>query len=301
MDVFHEGERAVQRRAGVWAEARSLGRGIASTIVPGAAAFVESQRFAVLAGVDAGGRVWASLATGEPGFMTVPDVHTLRLAADLPDGDPLRDAVAGHGPLGVLVLDPERRRRIRVNGRAVASRPGTIEVRVQEVFGNCPKYIQARVPVEGTARRRAGAARRSLSLGAAQRAAIEAADTFFVASVHERAGADASHRGGQPGFVRVDGARMLRFPDYAGNNMFQTLGNIARDPRVGLLFMDFGTGTTLQLTGRARLVWDRARFADLPGAERAVEVELDESVEIAHSGPPGWRFVEASPFNPPAA
>jgi predicted pyridoxine 5'-phosphate oxidase superfamily flavin-nucleotide-binding protein len=131
-----------------------------------------------------------------------------------------------------------------------------------------------------------------------QRLAIERADTLFIASVHATRGADASHRGGQPGFVRVLDERRLRVPDYAGNNMFQTLGNIATDPRVGLLFVAFDTGTTLQLTGRARILWEVSDRAGLPGAERAVEVEVDEVVEIAGQGPLGWRFVEYSPFNP---
>ena len=88
--------------------------------------------------------------------------------------------------------------------------------------------------------------------------------------------------------------RTLRIPDYAGNNMFQTLGNIAADPRVGLLFLSFDTGTTLQLTGQARILWE----PDAKGAERAIEVEIGEVVEIAGRGPLGWRFVESSPFNP---
>jgi hypothetical protein len=91
--------------------------------------------------------------------------------------------------------------------------------------------------------------------------------------------------------VRVEGERRLRFPDYAGNNMFQTLGNIATDPRVGLLFVDFDIGTTLQLTGRARILWERDGFADLAGAGRAIEVEVDEVVEIEGQGPLGWRFL----------
>ncbi len=168
----------------------------------------------------------------------------------------------------------------------------------QEVFGNCPKYIQARVPQNDTEDRRTGVARRGRVLTAQQRLAIERADTFFIASVHEGTGADASHRGGQPGFVQVLDERTLRIPDYSGNNMFQTLGNIAADPRVGLLFVDFDTGTTLQLTGQARLLWDRPDFAELKGAERAVEIQIDEIVETEGHGPLGWRFREYSPFNP---
>jgi hypothetical protein len=80
--------------------------------------------------------------------------------------------------------------------------------------------------------------------------------------------------------------------------MFRTLGNIAADPRVGLLFVDFDTGTTIHLTGRARLLWEREEFADLKGGDRAVEVEIDEIVEITGQVPLGWRFLDYSPFNP---
>jgi hypothetical protein len=296
--VFHEGERAVQARAGVEAESRRLGRGISPDIPEGAEPFLEAQRIAVLAGVDASERVWASLVTGNPGFITAPDSRTLHLAARLPAADPLSDALSPGQPLGVLVLDPERRRRLRINGHTVETHPGAIEIRTAEVFGNCPKYIQARTPEADTHHRRAGVAERGTALTLEQRLAIERADTFFIASVHAGTGTDASHRGGQPGFVRVLDDRTLHVPDYAGNNMFQTLGNIAADPRVGLLFVDFDTGTTLQLTGRARILWDRGDYAALKGAERALEVDIDEIVEIAGEGPFGWRFVEYSPFNP---
>jgi len=182
---------------------------------------------------------------------------------------------------------------------AVSERPDVIDIRIEEVFGNCPKYIQARAP-EGEIGRNhgTGTGLRGMALFAPQRLAIETADTFFIASTNREAGADASHRGGPPGFVRVMDDTRLRFPDYAGNNMFQTLGNITTDPRVGLLFVDFDSGTTLQLTGRARILWDREDFLDLPGAERAVEVEIDEVVETAGQGPLGWRFLDYSPFNP---
>jgi predicted pyridoxine 5'-phosphate oxidase superfamily flavin-nucleotide-binding protein len=142
---------------------------------------------------------------------------------------------------------------------------------------------------------RTGLARRSDALTEPQQRAIERADTLFIASVHADAGADASHRGGQPGFVRVLNERRLLIPDYAGNNMFQTLGNIAADPRVGLLFVDFDTGTTLQMTGRAKILWEPEA---LKGAVRTVAVEIDEIVEIEGQGPLGWRFVGYSPFNP---
>jgi predicted pyridoxine 5'-phosphate oxidase superfamily flavin-nucleotide-binding protein len=288
----------MQRRVGVAGEAKGLGRGISRDIPPGAEPFLEAQRIAVLAGVDDSGRVWASLVTGKPGFITAPNPRRLHLAAGLPDADPLSGGLASDRPLGVLVLDLEGRRRLRINGRVVVAGPGEIEIRTEEVFGNCPKYIQARAPQGDAQPRRAGEAQRGTALTLDQRLAIERADTFFIASVHDGTGADASHRGGRPGFVRALGERRLRIPDYAGNNMFQTLGNIAADPRVGLLFVDFDTGTTIHLTGRARILWEREEFADLKGGDRAVEVEIDEIVEIAGQVPLGWRFLDYSPFNP---
>jgi uncharacterized protein len=298
MSRFHEGERAVQSRSGVTDEAGRLGRGITSAIPDAARPFLESQRIAVLAGVGRSRRVWASMVSGAPGLITVPSSRTLRLAAGLPDADPLSEGLSRGGPLGVLVIDPERRRRLRINGRVVRADRDAIEIRSEEVFGNCPKYIQARALEPEAEQGRVGDARRSHVLTEPQRLAIERADTLFIASVHADAGADASHRGGQPGFVRVLDERRLLIPDYAGNNMFQTLGNIAADPRVGLLFVDFDTGATLQLTGRARILWEPEALAPLRGADRALEVEIDEIVEIEGRGPLGWRFVEYSPFNP---
>jgi len=298
MGVFHEGERAVQARAGVEAESRQLGRGISRAIPEGVEPFLESQRIAVLAGLDRANRLWASIVTGNPGFITAPDSRTLRIAAELPSADPLGDGLANGRPLGVLVLDPERRRRLRINGRVLAVDAGAIAIRTEEVFGNCPKYIQARAPEGETEGARGADARRSRALSQEQRRAVERADTLFVASIHEGAGADASHRGGQPGFVRVLDERTLLVPDYAGNNMFQTLGNLTADPRVGLLFVDFDTATTIQITGRARILWDPNAYADLKGALRAIQITIDEIVEIAGHGRLGWRFVEYSPFNP---
>ena len=77
----------------------------------------------------------------------------------------------------------------------------------------------------------------------------------------------------------------------------QTLGNISTDPCVGLLFVEFDSGTTLPLTERARILWDREDFHELAGAERAVEAEIDGVVDIAGRGPLGWRFVGYSRFN----
>ena len=139
-----------------------------------------------------------------------------------------------------------------------------------------------------------GRARRSRALTAAQRAWIAAADTFFIASGHrgdgEAAafGMDASHRGGEAGFVTVEGPARLSFPDYAGNNHFNTIGNLVVDPRAGLLFVDFARGSLLQLTGRTTIEWAGAVLERHPGARRVVTLEIDAVVELPAAVPLRW-------------
>ena len=99
---------------------------------------------------------------------------------------------------------------------------------------------------------------------------------------------DASHRGGEPGFVSVENNTRLIFPDFAGNNHFNTMGNLVLDPRVGLLFVDFETGSLLQLTGRASIDWESDTVAKSPGAHRLVTIDIDEIVELPTAIPLRW-------------
>jgi predicted pyridoxine 5'-phosphate oxidase superfamily flavin-nucleotide-binding protein len=104
---------------------------------------------------------------------------------------------------------------------------------------------------------------------------VSAADTFFVATASgpgvPGGGVDISHRGGPPGFVRVEGEALL-IPDYRGNRYFNTLGNLLLQPRAALLFVDFEGGGLLQLQGSAEVFWDQA---DLPHAERVWRFEVE--------------------------
>lgn len=316
---FHPGELAVQRRAGVLESAAHVGGIIGDEIPAQVHAFLARQRLAIVGSADADGRVWASPLTGAPGMITVPDARTLHVAATSASGDPLGAALAGAGgraiAAGVLVIDLANRRRFRVNGTAEAAPDGLL-VHVRQAYVNCPKYIQQRavVPADAPAADAPAAAatdhvapplaRPATALTAGQRRWIERADTFFIASAHPVGGADASHRGGEPGFVRLArgdaGEDVLSFPDYSGNAMFNTLGNLATNPACGLLFLDFETGAALQLTGAAELLWEPAAFAEWPGAERAVRVRVAQVIELPDATPLRWRLVERSPFNPPA-
>ena len=102
-----------------------------------------------------------------------------------------------------------------------------------------------------------------------------------LATAHPESGLDASHRGGKPGFVRVENEKRLVFPDYPGNNMFNSLGNISSYPRAGLLFPDFQSGASLQITGAASIVWEGSQIAKFPGARRLVGIDIERIVELS--------------------
>ncbi|MFI5810861.1 pyridoxamine 5'-phosphate oxidase family protein [Streptomyces sp. NPDC051643] len=288
--TYHSGSRAVQDRVGVRDLADHVGQAVGQGIRPVAAAFLEQQPMLVAGAADpATGAVWASLLTGPPGFVRATGVRQISVTGRPSEDDPLAAALAAEGTLvGTIALDPRTRRRMRLNGR---SRPtaGGFAVEADRVFANCPKYLQRRESYE-TVGRRPGEARRSGGFSPRQRALVEAADTFFLATVHAH-GADASHRGGNPGFVHADGPSELRWRDYPGNSMFLTLGNLEADPRAGLLFLDWTSGTVLRLTGTAR-----AAYA--PDGERTVRFTVTGVVETPEGSPLRWSPPEYSPANP---
>lgn len=300
---FHAGERAVQERLGETEPGERNGRAIANSVLRGAFEFIERRPFLVAGSVAPDGEVWASFVAGEPGFARVRDERTLDLdlqrAARHPD-DPLTRNLERDPRIGLLFIEPAKRRRLRVNGAATGA-GGSLRVAVHESYPNCPKYIRRRhlrsAVVDAAA---AGPATQGRALGPDERALITAADTFFVASANPSGGVDASHRGGPPGFVRIRD-ETLWIPDYPGNHMYNTLGNLTVNPRAGLVFVDFESGRTLQLTGRTQIVWEVPGQAEATagtqrfwtftvGAWRA----FDPPIRLA------WEELEASPHEPPA-
>jgi predicted pyridoxine 5'-phosphate oxidase superfamily flavin-nucleotide-binding protein len=301
-ELFHEGERHVQRRAGVADVALRVGRGaLQSAIDPEFAAFLAQRLFLVAGAQAADGRVWASLLVGPPGFARALDSMHLHIVARPAPGDPLEEALrSGPVALGLLALDAGTRSRIRVNGTATLTEAGILVV-IEEVFGNCTKYIGQRVPVQVIGEGRPDPARvTGTALTEDQRLVITRTDTAFVASAHPDRGADASHRGGRPGFLEVDddGRRVL-LPDYTGNRMFQTLGNLAVDPRIGMLIVEWETGRTLQLAGRARILWDGPEVHARPKVDRVVVIEVESVAEQARALPVSFELREPHHLNPP--
>ena len=302
---YHAGERAVQTRAGVRERAERAGLRMIRDFMPEQhRALFATLPYVIVGSLDAADRPWASILTGAPGFMRAPDARLLEIGARPIAGDPLAANLARGAPVGVLGIELETRRRNRMNGTVISADDNGFAVYVRQSFGNCPQYIQARTHAASAAPADLPHAVRAeeplLSPAAAD--LIGRADTFFIASASAGVrgsasgdGVDVSHRGGKPGFVRVEtvgGRTVLTVPDFAGNQIFNTLGNLAANPRAGLLFVDFATGHALTLTGSTEIVWDGPELAGFAGAQRLVRFTVAEGIWIENAAPLGWSAPE---------
>lgn len=285
---FHPGERAVQERMRQTTKADHVGRGGHDHIPAVAADFLREQSLLAISARDPHGVLWVSPLAGPAGFADLIDDRTVIIRAPLPQADPLSGAFDVPADCGLIALDPARRRRMRVNGTATR-RGDDLTIQVDMAFANCPKHIQRRERRIAPPAGEPAVSARSASLAPHQQAMIERADTFFMGTHVPGRGADCSHRGGNPGFVRVDDAQRLHWPDYPGNAMYATLGNLELDPAAALLFLDWEHGHALQLTGQATLTTEH---------RPSIEFTVAATVETAHRLPHSWKLLDYSPANP---
>ena len=302
---WHGGEIAMQQRLGVAERMATHGRQVIRNFLPDQHRdFYQQLPFMLLATVDDDGLPWASILCGAPGFAFSPDPYSLQVGSLPGAGDPAAANLMPAAALGLLGIELHTRRRNRINGRVASVSPGGFSVTVQQAFGNCPRYIQLResAPLDRPSTSANIPPQRRRGLDAAARIAIRAADTFFVASYVDvegdvaRRAVDVSHRGGQPGFVQLDG-ECLSIPDFAGNRYFNTLGNLLVNPRAGLLFIDFDSGGLLQLSGRTEIVFDGPEVAAIEGAERLWRLHVDVLVRHPAALAGRWRLRESSPVS----
>jgi uncharacterized protein len=274
---FHPGESAIQERLGVRDKVEAAGgRVLRDYMTEQHRSFFAQLPFIVVGSVDAAGRPWASLVAAPSGFVQSPDEHTLVVRARPPAADPLASSLAVGASLGLLGIELPTRRRNRANGTVVAVDAAGFRIRIEQSFGNCPKYIQRRTPriVSADAPAKAWTFESGGGLDPWSRRLIAAADTLFVASYvdppqgGEKRMVDVSHRGGKPGFVRVGDDGTLTIPDFVGNFLFNTLGNLLLNPRAGVVIADFGTGDMLFLSGITEIVWNGPEVASFAGAQR---------------------------------
>lgn len=304
-EAFHEGERAMQAHAGARERLAIHGAQVIRTFMPEQHRdFFRQLPFIIVGSLDGEGQPWASMLAGPRGFIDAPDPRRLVIHTRPSPASPLALALVSGMSIGLLGLEAHTRRRNRMNG--IVARVGVegFEVEVRQSFGNCPKYIQARQPEFSALRRPARDAIRGARIDDEARALISAADTFFIATAHPAAavgsdrahGVDVSHRGGKPGFVRIDDDSTLTVPDFAGNNFFNTVGNLVLNPRAGLLFADYANGALLHIAVDTQIVEDGPEVAAFAGALRLLRLRVRETLLVPGAQPLTWTKAEISPY-----
>lgn len=310
-DPFHPGEAALQRATGVRARIAEIGGKLVRDRMPDQHRELFEKLPTLFVGtLDDDGQPWATIVHGAPGFVRTPDATTLVVRARVPADDPARAGLRPGAAVGALGLEPHTRRRNRANGAVTAAEDDAFAIHVHQSFGNCPKYIHAREPAARPGRSPAEATREGPHLGPEARALVAQSDTFFLAtsssgrlteavlSTTAGAGVDVSHRGGPAGFVEIErgpAADVLLVPDYTGNFMFNTLGNLLVWRRAGLLFVDFELGHVLQLAADATLRTDDEVLSRFPDADRVLSLVVRGGWLRRSAVPLVWTPPEAPP------
>jgi predicted pyridoxine 5'-phosphate oxidase superfamily flavin-nucleotide-binding protein len=305
---FHAGERALQLQAGSREQMEVAGPRVIRDYMPDQhRAFFAQLPFVVVGSLDANLQPWASVLAAPAGFAHSPDAAHLRIDALPAAGDPLAGQLVQGAPLGLLGIEPHTRRRNRMNGTVESLDATGFMLEVQQSFGNCPRYIQAREPAFAAAGTGSAPVQWLDALDLDAQRLIGSADTLFIATAYPDAvaagdeadarshGVDVSHRGGRPGFVRVDDGGVLTVPDFNGNRFFNTLGNLLAHPRAGLLFIDYDNGDLLHVAATAEIVLDGPELAEFEGAERLLRLHVEHALRRPAALPLRWGDAQLSP------
>ncbi|KAI1095656.1 hypothetical protein F5B19DRAFT_440508 [Rostrohypoxylon terebratum] len=215
-----------------------------------------------------------------------------------------------------LSIDLETRDRVKFAGRMVAgsvkrTAPGIADLQmvfqVNESIGNCPKYLNKKVIVPHTPKPRLASEGSGIPLPKDAVDVIQKADLFFIASKHGSESMDTNHRGGAPGFVRIlrneeegreGGGLSIVYPEYSGNRLYQTLGNLQLDPYAGLAFPDFDTGDVVYVTGRTTILVGEKAADMMPRQKLAVRIDVTEARFVKEGLAFRGVLGERSPYNP---
>jgi uncharacterized protein len=292
---YHSGEREAQRLAGEQdiADARE---GMVRPAIPRQVFdWLTEQTLLAIATMGAEGHLWTTVIPGKAGFLHA-DANGSHLWIDRAMPTSVLTNLKGDGRVGLLAIDLVSRQRMRINGTATAL-PSGLHVSVQEAFFNCPKYITRRV-AQPSDPSNAPAQHNGDHLLAEHLQLLSETDVLFLATTHPDRGLDVSHRGGDPGFVQLLPDGRIRLPDYPGNSLFNSLGNLLIDPRIALAIPNLLTGTILQITGSATIQWhDRDEEDSTGGTHRFVDI-VPTAWRMEEGGPISIGVSELSPFNP---
>ncbi len=266
--------------------------------------FFEQLEYIFLGTVDHDSLPHASIITGSVGFVASPDPKTLVIQTGPRDLTKAFNALSTGQAVGVLGLDLSNRRRNRMQGRISAIDENSITITVVQSYGNCPKYINLREVAERELQSTQRKVTQQNTLGPDDIALISTTDTFFIVSYildgsdEPYEGVDINHRGGHPGFVSVDTSSQITIPDYKGNYLFNTFGNLLINPEACVLFVDFETGDQLHIHGQATLIDEPEVVERFSGAQRLLRIHVNAVSRIASATPLRWRFLETPPVSP---
>lgn len=176
-----------------------------------------------------------------------------------------------------------------------------VTFRLSEDTGNCPKYLNQKQIVPSLPK--PSLLSDSLPLTEPALNLLAKADMFFLSSSNHDSNMGTNHRGGSPGFVRVakndTSGTLLVFPEYSGNRLYQTLGNLYTSPRAGLVFPDFDSGDALYLTTSTEVILGKDASAVLPRSNLVVKLHVSAARFVKNSLSFRGNNLERSPYNPP--
>lgn len=325
--AFHEGEQKMHSLLHVPTQYNPTSPGLS----PHAARLLQISSLISLGTLDDEGRPWTTLLGGHPGFARSLGQSIIGLKTQVdPKHDPVIELLVGAnldmGPqrvghngrqMSALGIHLATRDRVKLAGRLVAGAlvdtmlkvdgadVSTTEIqaafKVQKSLGNCPKYLNKKQIIPSVPQ--SVLSSDSLPLSEPALDLLARADMFFISASNHGSSMSTNHRGGPPGFVRVlqndEGGLVLVYPEYSGNRLYQTLGNMYTDPKAGLVFPNFDSGDVLYVTGNTEIVLGRDAAAILPRSNLVIKVKVNAARFVlrglAFRGEPG----ERSPYNPP--
>lgn len=289
---------------------------------PRAGDLLQRAPLVALGTLDAEGRPWTTLWGGQAGFAgpVAESIIGLRALVDS-KGDPVVKELLGNqnGTINEnmfqpaermvsgLAIDLENRLRVKLFGRMLAGSlndgdvaQAQLVVKIEESLGNCPKYLNKKHIVPSQSAPTILSDTPQLTQAAIE--LLSRADMIFVSSAHGKTDMDTNHRGGPPGFVRVESnnpsGAVLVYPEYSGNRLYQTLGNLQVNPRAGWVVPDFESGDVLYVTGDTQILVGKEAADVLPRSNLAIRLTITAARYVqnglAFRGVPG----ELSPYNP---
>jgi ferredoxin-NADP reductase len=294
----------------------------------GAPQMLQRAPMLALGTIDELGRPWATVWGGQVplaqvvaesvvGIRTMVDKKTDPVINVLfggkDDGEVVKEQGAGR-MISALTIDLEKRKRVKLYGRMIAGAvdrigPGNdqetvgqvqLVVKIEQSLNNCPKYLNCKriyavLPEPKLISESLTLPQQALDL-------IAKADTIFLSSCNHDNDMDSNIRGGPPGFVRVqsndDSGTVLVWPEYSGNNLYQTLGNLQSSPKAGLVFPDFETGDVLYVTGDTEVLIGKKASSILSHSKLAVKLSLTGARFVQRGLPFRGELLERSPYNP---